>query len=180
MQRCRSFFAMKAIANLSWVFREHRAICRLSPAFLLARRNQSPDAVRSRNPSKSTLAHDAVAAAVLHKHHPIICVGAGLIQFVYRSHSRLVTEFTRHRTAFSPFFAHVFKLVLPNWTVAKMRLFLPFLLIRTFFSSTHDSSTVFLHTIRMRVSRREKLFDFKSRINMYLPRWQDRFCTVEI
>jgi len=29
------------------------------------------------------LAHDAVAAAVLHKHHPIIRVGAGLIQFVY-------------------------------------------------------------------------------------------------
>ena len=41
---------------------------------------------RSRNPSKSTLAHDAVATAVLHKHHPIIRVGAGLIQFVYRSH----------------------------------------------------------------------------------------------
>ena len=29
------------------------------------------DVVRSRNPSKSTLAHDAVATAVLHKHHPI-------------------------------------------------------------------------------------------------------------
>ena len=50
--------------------------------------NPSPDAVRFKNPSKSTLAHDAVAAAVLHKHHPIIIVGAGLIQFVYglRSH----------------------------------------------------------------------------------------------
>ena len=33
--------------------------------------------VRSRNLSKSTLAHDAVATAVLHKHHPIIRVGAG-------------------------------------------------------------------------------------------------------
>ena len=42
----------------------------------------SPDAVRLRYPSKSTLAHDVVAAAVLHKHHPIIRVGAGLIQFV--------------------------------------------------------------------------------------------------
>ena len=50
--------------------------------------------VRSRNPSKSTLAHDAVATAVLHKHHPIIRVGAGLIQFVYRSHLRLATEAT--------------------------------------------------------------------------------------
>ena len=34
----------------------------------------------SRNPSKSTLAHDSVAAAVSHKHHSIIRVGAGLIQ----------------------------------------------------------------------------------------------------
>jgi len=51
------------------------------------------DVVRSRNPSKSTLAHDAVATAVLHKHHPIICVG----QFVYRSHLRSATEATRNR-----------------------------------------------------------------------------------
>jgi len=35
------------------------------------------------------IAHDAVAAVVLHKHHLIIRVGAGLIQFVYGSHSRL-------------------------------------------------------------------------------------------
>ena len=42
--------------------------------------------VRSRNPSKSTLAHDAVGTAVLQKHHPIIRFDAGLIHFVYRSH----------------------------------------------------------------------------------------------
>ena len=41
---------------------------------------------RFRNPIKSTLAHDAVAAVVLHKHHLIIHVGAGLIHFVYGSH----------------------------------------------------------------------------------------------
>jgi len=46
-----------------------------------------------RNPCKSTLAHDAVAAVVLHKHHPIICVGVGLIQFVYGSHSRMAVYF---------------------------------------------------------------------------------------
>jgi len=68
------------------------------------------DVVRSRNPSKSTLAHDAVATAVLHKHHPIIHVGAGLIQFVYRSHLRLATEATRNRNAFSLFFPRVFSL----------------------------------------------------------------------
>jgi len=70
--------------------------------------NPLRDVVRSGNPSKSTLAHDAVATAVLHKHHPIIRVGAGLIQFVYRSHLRLATEATRNRNAFSPFFARVF------------------------------------------------------------------------
>jgi len=68
------------------------------------------DVVCSRNPSKSTPAHDAVATAVLHKHHPIIRVGAGLIQFVYRSHLRLATEAARTRNAFSPFFPRVFKL----------------------------------------------------------------------
>ena len=66
--------------------------------------NPLRDVVRSRNPSKSTLAHDAVSTAVLHKHHLIIRVGAGLIQFVYRSHLRLATEATRNRNAFSPFF----------------------------------------------------------------------------
>ena len=69
--------------------------------------NPLRDAVRSRNPSKSTLAHDAVDTAVLHKHHPIIRVGAGLIQFVYRSHLRLSTEATVNRNAFSPFFPRV-------------------------------------------------------------------------
>ena len=69
--------------------------------------NPLRDVVRSRNPSKCTLAHDAVATAVLHKHHPIIRVGAGLIQFVYKSHLRLATEASRNRNAFSPFSARV-------------------------------------------------------------------------
>jgi len=50
---------------------------------LPARWNQLHDAVGSRNPSKSTLTHDAVTAAVLHRYYQIILVGAGLIQFVY-------------------------------------------------------------------------------------------------
>jgi len=54
--------------------------------------NPLRDVVRSRNPSESTLAHDAVATAVLHKHHSIIRVGAGLIQLVYGSHLRSATE----------------------------------------------------------------------------------------
>jgi len=81
--------------------REHRAGCRLPPALLPARQNQLPDAICSRNLSKSTLAHDVVAAAVLHKLHPIIRVGAGLIQFVYGSHSRLATVTEKHFRHFS-------------------------------------------------------------------------------
>jgi len=61
------------------------------PPLLLSRPNPSPDAVRSKNPSESTIAHDAVATAVLHKYHSIIRIGAGLIQFVYGSHSHLTT-----------------------------------------------------------------------------------------
>ena len=70
------------------------------------------DVVRSRNPSKSTLSHDAVTTAVLHKHHPIIRVGVGLIQFVFRSHLRLTTEVTRNRNAFLPFFPRVSMILL--------------------------------------------------------------------
>ena len=41
MQRCKSFFALEAITNLSSILglREHRASCRLPPALLLSRRN---------------------------------------------------------------------------------------------------------------------------------------------
>jgi len=74
--------------------------------------NPLRNVVRSRNLSKSTPAHDAVATAVLHKHHPIIRDGAGLIQFVYRSHLHLATEATRNRNAFSPFFRASFYLTL--------------------------------------------------------------------
>ena len=73
-------------------------VCRPPPAD-----NPSPDAARFKNPSKSTLAYDAVAAAALHKHHPIIPVGAGLIQFVYGRARTWPTEATRQRNAFPPF-----------------------------------------------------------------------------
>jgi len=56
--------------------------------------------------SESTLAHDAVAAAVSHKHHLIIRVGAGLIQFVNGSH--LKRGLTPSKIIFSPFFARDF------------------------------------------------------------------------
>ena len=52
----------------------------------------NPLQARFKNPSKSTLAHDAVAAAVFHKHQLIIRVGAGLIQFVYGSRSHLANR----------------------------------------------------------------------------------------
>jgi len=82
------------------------------PAQLLSRPNPSPDAVHSRNPSKSTLTHDAVAAAVSHKHHSIIRVGADLIQFVYCSHSRLAADLIFHtKFYFRHDFRGLFKLV---------------------------------------------------------------------
>ena len=108
MQRCRSFFAMIAIAricngaeaSLPWkllpTYLESCAsivqavVCHpLLLPLLLSRPNPSPNAIRSAN-------HDAVAAAVSHKHHSIIRVGVGLIQFVYVLHSHLATELTHH------------------------------------------------------------------------------------
>ena len=66
----------------------------------------SPDAVCSKKSFnfEFTIAHDAVAAAVLHKHHLIIRVGAGLIQFVYVSYTHLATGVTSSRILFGPFF----------------------------------------------------------------------------
>jgi len=89
------------------IFSLARTSCRLlftaRPTARTLAGNPLRDFVRSRNPSRSTLAHDAVATAVLHKHHLIIRVGAGLIQFVHRSRLRLDTEATHNRNAFSPF-----------------------------------------------------------------------------
>jgi len=83
-------------------------VCRpLLQPLLLSRPNPSPDAVRSRNPSKSTLTHDAVTAAVLHKHHLIIRVGAGLIQFVHGS----ATGVNSSRILFPTFFSREFVII---------------------------------------------------------------------
>jgi len=93
-----------AETSLAWkilrTYLEHHAGCHLPPALLLSPPNQSSDADRSRNPSKSTLAHDAVAAAVLHKHHLISRVGTGLVQFVYGSHSRLTADLILRKILF--------------------------------------------------------------------------------
>ena len=49
------------------------------------------------------LAHNAVTAAVLYKHHSIICVGTDLIQFVHWSHSYFATGVTSSKILFWPF-----------------------------------------------------------------------------
>jgi len=64
-----------------------QALCRLS---ITARPPAAPTLSRlmtdrSRNQSKSTPAHDAVVAALLHKYHLSIHVSAGPIQLVYGS-----------------------------------------------------------------------------------------------
>jgi len=112
-QRCSSFLAMEAIANLSWVLSQHRAGCHFRPpscpfvepaALLLARCLTCS----LRNTYKPTLAHDAVAAVVLHTHHLITRVGAGLIQFVYGSHSCMSTDLTLDKNLCSQPFSRVF------------------------------------------------------------------------
>ena len=65
--------------------------------------------VRLRNPSKSTQAHDAVAAVVFHKHHLIIRVGAGLIHFVYGPHSRMAADLTLDKNLFLQPFSRGFR-----------------------------------------------------------------------
>jgi len=50
------------------------------------------------------LVHETVAAAVSHKHHVVLCVGAGLIQFVYGSHLRLTADLILSKILFPPFF----------------------------------------------------------------------------
>jgi len=113
VQRCSSFLAMEAIANLCWVLREHCAGCRfrlpscpfVEPAALLLARWPT---CSIRNPSKSTLAHDVVAAVVIHEHHLIIRVGAGLIQFVYGSHSRMAADLTLDKNLFLLPFSRAF------------------------------------------------------------------------
>jgi len=49
---------------------------------------------------------------VSHKHHLIIRVGAGLIQFVNKLHSRLATELTLDKVDFSPWFSRAFLILL--------------------------------------------------------------------
>jgi len=77
----------------------------LPPALLLAIRQLT---LFTKNLSKSTLAHETVAAAVLHKHHPIIRVGAEFIQFVYGSHTRWATGVTSSKIPFPPSFGASF------------------------------------------------------------------------
>jgi hypothetical protein len=95
------------------------------------------DAARFQNPSKSTLAHDAVAAAVLHKHHPIIRVGAGLIHFVYGSRSLLANGGYLSRNAFSQF--SIFALV--TCRVHDESLYCGAHFVNLLFCSTNSSGT---------------------------------------
>jgi len=48
---------------------------------------------------------------MLHKHHLIIRVGAGLIQFVYGSHSRLAADLTLDKNLFVLPFSRAFSCV---------------------------------------------------------------------
>ena len=57
-----------------------------------------------KNRPKSTPAHGSVAAAVSHKHHSIIRIGAGLIQFVHGRTCSSAAEVIPNKFLFLPFF----------------------------------------------------------------------------
>ena len=96
-------------------------VCRsLLLPVMLSRLNLLPDAVCSRNTSKSTLAHDAVATAVLHNHYSIIRVSAGLIQVVYVLHSRLAADLILHKVIFPPCFSPQAFHVKLGWVYRKL------------------------------------------------------------
>jgi len=98
----------ETIANLSRVLREHRAGCRCRRPTAVSTKPVSTKpvagAVRPKNLSKSTLALDAVAAAMSQKNH----VGAGLIKFVYKSHLRFAKELTMEKFYFRHGFRGLF------------------------------------------------------------------------
>ena len=64
-----------------------------------------------KNRPKSTPAHGSVAAVVSHKHHSIICVGAGLIQFVHGRTCSSAAEVIPKEFLFPPFFPASLKLL---------------------------------------------------------------------
>jgi len=63
-----------------------------------------------KNRPKSTPAHGSVAAAVSHKHHSIIRVGAGLIQFVHGRTCGSAAKVIPKEFLFPPFFPASFPL----------------------------------------------------------------------
>ena len=100
--------------ELILVLREHRAGCcfrspscpYVEPVTLL------PARCPTCSPKKFVQVHaihDAVAAVVLHKHCPIVCVGVGLIQFVYGSHSRMAADLPLDTNRFSQPFSRAFR-----------------------------------------------------------------------
>jgi len=72
--------------------------------------------------SESMLAHDAVAAALVHKNHPIIHVSAPTIQviWVYDLHSSLTLDLIFDKTLFSSSIWPAFSCVCPGCTFNSM------------------------------------------------------------
>jgi len=111
-----------------------------------------PRHVCLRNPIKSTLAHDAVAAVVLRKHHLIIRVGAGLIQFVYGSHSRLAADLTLDKKSiFAAIFAGLTNLLT---SLVRSLVFAQFILLSVTDLSESLNSTI----LRIRQEREQNCF----------------------
>jgi len=78
------------------------SLCTLSLPNLLC--SSLRPVVPLKEPSKSTLAHDAVAVALSHKHHLIIHVGTGPIQLIYCSPLQLAAGRYSETILFSTIF----------------------------------------------------------------------------
>jgi len=113
MEWCSNHAAVETLANFleSCASIEQAVVCRMPTC----RPDEvgRPTTARSRKQFKSTLVHDAVAAALSHKHHLIIHVGADPTQLVYDSHSQLAVELIHEQNLlFSQFFLRAFSLIL--------------------------------------------------------------------
>jgi len=67
------------------------------------RQGSAAETISAQTRPKFTPAHDSVAAAVSHKHHSIIRVGAGLLQFVHAFTCTSIAEAIPIKNLFRPF-----------------------------------------------------------------------------
>jgi len=94
------------------------------------RQGSAAETISAQTRPKFTPAHDSVAAAVSHKHHSIIRVGAGLLQFVHACTCTSIAEAIPIKNLFLPFSPASFFQMTPaasalSWPASTSRPHLP-------------------------------------------------------